>query len=288
VQDERYSVVALVDGTPTSGNYKQVVERFEYTPYGEVTVLDANFALDGAGHAASDFDWTHLFTGRAVETDTGLQIHRWRHYHPSLGRWVARDPIGYAAGFNLYGYVRGAVMFAIDPFGLDEIFLWIDTLPGIGGGSPAADAPPGGLPTGLIPLPPSAFVPKIDLSPPLSPHGDVVKWYYKTSFWYDYNYLLARGEIQPDRWTRIGSGFWQMVLPPSERTLVRIYEDGYTEYVDGGGPTSGGLGSQASIIQGGGRAACAAAGGTTKVITRIIGGGAKKLSSNCLGLCESP
>lgn len=135
VRDERYSVVALVDGDSASGNYKQVVERFEYTPYGEVTVLNADFTLDGAGHAASDFDWTHLFTGRAVEPDTGLQIHRWRHYHPSLGRWITRDPIGYGAGdMNLYGYVRGEVMYWVDPFGLQQI--WPSNKRGKGGGRP--------------------------------------------------------------------------------------------------------------------------------------------------------
>ena len=29
-----------------------------------------------------------------------------RHYSPALGRWITRDPIGYAGGINLYEYVE--------------------------------------------------------------------------------------------------------------------------------------------------------------------------------------
>jgi RHS repeat-associated protein len=45
-----------------------------------------------------------------------LARHRW--YSPNLGRWTSRDPIGYADGMNLYGYVGGMPLMLVDPMGL--------------------------------------------------------------------------------------------------------------------------------------------------------------------------
>ncbi len=38
-----------------------------------------------------------------------------RSYNAMLGRWLQRDPIGYAGGVNLYGYVGGGAVVAVDP-----------------------------------------------------------------------------------------------------------------------------------------------------------------------------
>ena len=40
-----------------------------------------------------------------------------RHQHPALGLFLARDPIGYAGGINLYQYMRGRTIIFIDPSG---------------------------------------------------------------------------------------------------------------------------------------------------------------------------
>jgi uncharacterized protein RhaS with RHS repeats len=50
-----------------------------------------------------------------------LYYYRARYYHPQLARFVAEDPIGLAGGINLYAYVRGNPLGAIDPLGLDAI-----------------------------------------------------------------------------------------------------------------------------------------------------------------------
>ncbi len=39
-------------------------------------------------------------------------------YHPTVGRFIQRDPIGYADSVNPYQYVRGASVGATDPWGM--------------------------------------------------------------------------------------------------------------------------------------------------------------------------
>ena len=41
-------------------------------------------------------------------------------YHPTLGRWLQRDPIGYADGMGLYEYAKGTPPNTADPTGLSE------------------------------------------------------------------------------------------------------------------------------------------------------------------------
>jgi RHS repeat-associated protein len=40
--------------------------------------------------------------------DSGLYLMGHRHYDPSLGRFLSRDPIGFAGGLNLYEYSRSS------------------------------------------------------------------------------------------------------------------------------------------------------------------------------------
>jgi len=42
---------------------------------------------------------------------------RFRTYSPTLGRWLERDPAGYVDGMDLYEYVRGGPIDAVDPSG---------------------------------------------------------------------------------------------------------------------------------------------------------------------------
>ena len=43
--------------------------------------------------------------GYYTDTETGLILCTHRYYDPANGRWLTRDPMGYAGGVNLYGYV---------------------------------------------------------------------------------------------------------------------------------------------------------------------------------------
>ncbi len=108
--DALYSVTALTNASGT------VQERFQYDPYGQAKVLDANFADDGNG--VSDVDWEYRFTGRILDVDTGLDYYRARYYHPTLGRFLSRDPFGYESrDANRYRYVRSNPPNLVNPLG---------------------------------------------------------------------------------------------------------------------------------------------------------------------------
>jgi RHS repeat-associated protein len=108
-QDANYNVTAVVDATGS------VLERYDYTPYGEVTFLDPSFIAQSSSIIANQ----HLYTGRELDPETGLQLNRHRYYVSHIGRWTARDPIEYGAqDFNLYCYVADNPANAFDGNGL--------------------------------------------------------------------------------------------------------------------------------------------------------------------------
>jgi RHS repeat-associated protein len=110
LHDANFNVVAI---TNTSHD---VVERYHYSPYGEVTHLEANYSVKTT--QASSIGNEFLYTGRRLDPETGLQYSRWRYYISPLGRWATRDPIGYAGSpHNLYEYVDGTPVNIVDPSG---------------------------------------------------------------------------------------------------------------------------------------------------------------------------
>ncbi|MBI4431103.1 MAG: hypothetical protein HY587_05275 [Candidatus Omnitrophica bacterium] len=59
-----------------------------------------------------------LFTGRYFDAETGLYYYRNRYYQPKTGRFIERDPMGYAAGsLSLYEYVGSNSINFTDPMG---------------------------------------------------------------------------------------------------------------------------------------------------------------------------
>jgi RHS repeat-associated protein len=110
-QDANFNVTALVN---TSGT---VLERTMYDPYGKPTFYDANWANPSG---ASDYANEVLFAGYRYDTETGLYHVRHRTYHPTLGRWMQRDPDGYGDGMGLYEYTTSSPASAVDPLGLRE------------------------------------------------------------------------------------------------------------------------------------------------------------------------
>jgi RHS repeat-associated protein len=118
------NVTALVD---TDGD---VVERYMYDPYGQVLVLNG---ADDADDQVSDWsedadntsDWDNelFFAGYRFDSETGLYHVRHRMYHPTLGRWIQRDPAGYEDGLSLYLYAGSNPALHRDPQGLTRTHL---------------------------------------------------------------------------------------------------------------------------------------------------------------------
>ena len=120
LQDANFNVTAVVDDQGT------VEERYAYTPYGEVTILDSSFVALSTQESAIGNEF--LYTGRRQDPETGLQLNRNRFYASHLGRWINRDPIGYRGQWlgngrwglepNLYSYSSGRPLYGVDPYGL--------------------------------------------------------------------------------------------------------------------------------------------------------------------------
>lgn len=56
--------------------------------------------------------------GQYEDEETGLCYNRFRYYHPDLGRYLTRDPLGLVGGPNLYLYAHNDPLNNTDPLGL--------------------------------------------------------------------------------------------------------------------------------------------------------------------------
>ena len=97
LHDHLGSTSALTDAT---GNLAQ---RTSYTAFGE----SSNSALTRYG-----------FTGRELDSATGMMYYRARWYDPEQGRFITQDPIGFAGGLNTYAYAINNPLSFFDPSGM--------------------------------------------------------------------------------------------------------------------------------------------------------------------------
>ena len=119
--DANFNVTGLMRNTDA-----QVVERYMYDPYGKLTVLNGQADADGAvadwsadtSPDASDWGNELLYCGYRRDVETGLYHVRHRYYHPTMGRWVSRDPAWGSGQPNLLLYTDGQPAWHVDPLGL--------------------------------------------------------------------------------------------------------------------------------------------------------------------------
>ena len=124
VKDCRLSITALTD---SSGD---VVEIYRYSAFGHMTIYDPDGTTERSCPSAGK---AHAFTGRRWFKHAGLWYFRARLQHPRFGRFLQRDPIGYADGLNLYAYTADNPLSYVDPGGTAarRTFLdWMTELPG--------------------------------------------------------------------------------------------------------------------------------------------------------------
>ncbi len=103
-QDANWNMTAVVD------NSGEVVERFEYDPYGTTTFLDATFVA----RSGSSITWEITYAGYQWDASSGLYSVRHRFLHPIIGFWLTRDPV---LQQNLYLYVEAMPVSYVDPYG---------------------------------------------------------------------------------------------------------------------------------------------------------------------------
>jgi RHS repeat-associated protein len=83
--DDPLNITAIIDGSTGA-----VLERYGFSGFGVPNYMNASFG----SISGSAYDWETLFASYRYDTDTGLYQVRNRFYHPNLGRWPTRDPIG--------------------------------------------------------------------------------------------------------------------------------------------------------------------------------------------------
>jgi RHS repeat-associated protein len=103
-----YHADGLGSITALSDSQGAVVQRYEYDTFGNPTIT-----------TQGNITQTYTFTGREYDAETGMYFYRARYYDPKFGRFVTKDPIGFAGGdINLYGYVLNDPINSNDPRGL--------------------------------------------------------------------------------------------------------------------------------------------------------------------------
>ena len=122
LQDTNWNTSTVVGYDSTTGTW-QVTQRYAYSPYGTITVLNADWSTPPAGTSPIV---NNLYQGMSLDPVTGLYNERARWYSPSLGTWISQDPLQYINGANTYQFVMGNPVDRVDFTG--RSWLWWSTL----------------------------------------------------------------------------------------------------------------------------------------------------------------
>ncbi len=85
---------------------KSIVWQADYNPFGGVYSI--------TGSATNNL----RFPGQYFLMEDGLHYNWYRHYDPTLGRYIQPDPLGFVNGPTLYAYAKSAPLTEVDPDGL--------------------------------------------------------------------------------------------------------------------------------------------------------------------------
>ena len=100
---------SIIDLTDINGT---VVQSYVYNSFGNIEQQVGNVVNP------------YTYTGREIDTETGLYFYRARYYDSIMGRFINEDPIGFAGGdSNLFRYVQNNSINFIDPLGLAQFAI---------------------------------------------------------------------------------------------------------------------------------------------------------------------
>jgi RHS repeat-associated protein len=121
--DERLYVLSdYFNPTAIADEDGVVLERYGYDAFGLSRVMTPDFEP----RSSSDYDWETRYGAYRYDPETGFYQVRYRYLHPTLGRWLSRDPIGEQAGLNLYAYTSNSPCNSVDIFGLESGGIYFD------------------------------------------------------------------------------------------------------------------------------------------------------------------
>ncbi len=119
--DSRLPVSGTIDGTRYYFAYDQVGSLRAVADASGTVVKTVTY--DSFGNVLEDtneaFEVPFGFAGGLYDADTGLVRFGFRDYDAEVGRWTAKDPLGFGGGdSDLYGYCEGDPINWMDPEGL--------------------------------------------------------------------------------------------------------------------------------------------------------------------------
>ena len=89
-----------------SNSAGSIANTYTYDSFGKLTA--------STGSLVNPF----RYTARESDTETGFYYYRARYYDPSVGRFIAEDPISFRGGTNFYKYGFNSPTNVTDPSGL--------------------------------------------------------------------------------------------------------------------------------------------------------------------------
>lgn len=108
ISDGQGSVCALIDASDGS-----LAAEFDYDPYGTPVV--------GRGPAMDACPFRHRT--RYYDPETWLYYYGYRYYDPSVTKWISKDPLGEAGGWNLTAFCDNDPVNTFDALGLAGYFF---------------------------------------------------------------------------------------------------------------------------------------------------------------------
>jgi RHS repeat-associated protein len=100
-----YHADGLGSLTSLSNSAGALAQTYTYDSFGKQTA--------SSGSLTNPFQ----YTGRELDSETGLYFYRARYYDPSTGRFLSEDPLQHDGGNNFYAYVLNDPLNLTDAFG---------------------------------------------------------------------------------------------------------------------------------------------------------------------------